>query len=307
MTPSPVSELGYRFSVPATTANLGPGFDSLGMALALRNVISVQPVPGEALDLKVTGAVGLPAGEDNLMVKAMRRVLGERKVGAQIEVSAHIPPASGMGSSAAAIVSGVMAGSLLLDDPLEPADLIKLAVEIEGHPDNVAAAMLGGLTASSYVDGTLLVRRIPTENIRVVIALPKVEASTADQRAALPDSVPLKDAAANIGRAVLVVEALRAGDLGLLRDAMVDCLHVPARSEAIPGYEAVVRAAQSAGAQAVTISGAGPAVIAFAGSRHRQIAAALETAFRSAGAPARTWVLPVDRDGLRGEQFEGEA
>jgi homoserine kinase len=206
-----------------------------------------------------------------------------------------------LGSSAAAIVAGVMAANLLSAERLPPAELMRIAVELEGHPDNVIPALVGGMTAATYNGKTLVARKIPTKPLVAAVALPLIASSTSEQRAALPQSVPLADAAYNIGQAVLVVEAFREGDYTLLADAIADRLHTPTRSKAIPAYAKVVRAAKAAGAAAVTVSGAGPAVIAFAERGLDKICQAMFLAFKTEGVKAHTWSLPLDVDGFRME------
>lgn len=291
-------------SVPATSANLGPGFDALGLALNLHNTIKLSRAEkGIIVEVQGEGAGWLPRNETNTIVKAAQRIfdqVGERPAGLRFSLSNRVPPGSGMGSSAAALVGGAVAANALLDDPLSRDDVLRIAVEMEGHPDNACAAMLGGLVVSSFGDSELLYRRVAVPRLTVAIALPDVHALTEELRALLPKTVPLKDAAANIGRAALVVQALAEADYDLLGAAMRDLLHEPYRKKAIPGYEQAVKAAYEAGAAAVTISGAGPSLIAFGPENHAQIGAAMAHALEEAvGKPARTWTLQVDTHGAQ--------
>jgi homoserine kinase len=293
-----------RVTVPATSANLGPGFDSLGLSLGLHNTVELSRTEcGLTVEIQGEGAGTLPTDNGNGIVRAAYAVfdrLGEQPGGLHFSTVNRIPPCSGLGSSAAALVAGIVATNALLDEPLSRDEAMHLAVELEGHPDNVAAAMHGGLTVSSYADGVLVTRRVRIAPMEVVVVLPALDVSTAEQRAALPPMVPLKDAAANIGRAALVVQALAEGDLDLLAQVMRDRLHEPTRKQAIPGFDAAIDAALEAGAAAGTISGAGPALIAFARTGHEQIRQALEGALRrETGSDVRSWVLPVDAEGVR--------
>jgi len=291
-------------SAPATTANLGPGFDALGLALNLHNTVRLsRAASGLTVEIQGEGAASLPRDETNTIVKAARRVfehVGEEPGGLRFHLTNGVPPGSGLGSSAAALVGGAVAANALLDNPLSREDVMLLAVEMEGHPDNACAAMLGGLVVSSYGDSDLIYRRVAVPKLTVALALPDVHALTEELRAMLPKMVPLKDAAANIGRAALVVQALTEADYDLLGAAMRDRLHEPYRKTAIPGYDEAVHAAYRAGAAAVTISGAGPSLIAFGPDHHAEIGAAMGHALEAAtGKPARTWVLQVDPRGTQ--------
>ncbi|MBN1428693.1 MAG: homoserine kinase [Anaerolineae bacterium] len=290
-------------SVPATSANLGPGFDSLGLAIGLYNTIEIAPTTG-VLVVEITGegAGTAPTDDTNLIVKAAYAVFKRVDLhpdGLYFKLTNAIPLASGLGSSAAALIGGMVAANMLLDEPLEPGEILALALQTEGHPDNLCPALLGGLVVSSYVDHCLTYCRLPVAPMKVIVALPAIEGHhTQAMRALLPGSVPLKDAAANIGRAILVTRALAEGDYDLLADAMQDRLHEPYRRPAIPGIDQAAGAALEAGATAVTLSGSGPSLIAFAPAQHEQIGDSMAQAFQAAtGQKARVWVLPIDTQG----------
>ena len=298
-------------TVPASTANLGPGFDCLGLALGLHNTVEMWAVdppqprlgaqPSMQIEVVGEGARQLPQGEGNLILRAAARLF--EKAGApsppvRVKATNRVPLGSGMGSSAAAVVGGLVAANALLGGPLTRQDLLRLAVEIEGHPDNAAAAIFGGLVIVSASGHELVSQALPTPPLHVAVALPAVRLSTAEARAALPQTVPLADAVFNVGRAALVVKALERCDYDLLRWAMADRLHQPYRKRLIPGCDEVMAAARLAGAAAVALSGAGPGLIAFAPDGHQKIAQAMAAAFDKAGVTARTFVLPVDRQGV---------
>lgn len=294
-------------SVPASTANLGAGFDCLALALELRNRIEVTDLgSGSGLELRVEGegadADQLPRDGRNLMVRAMERVfqvVGRRPAGRlSLRAVNGIPLGSGLGSSAATIVGGLAAANALVQGGLDSAALLRLAYELEGHPDNVAAAVYGGLVLVSAEGDVLQAQAVPVPPLRVVIALPALRLSTAEARAALPARVPLADAVFNVGHALFTVQALASGDEALLRWAVADRLHQPYRQKLIPGFAAVEAAARAAGAAAVALSGAGPSLVAFAGEGHAAIAAAMEAAFGAHGLAARTFVLPVAKEGV---------
>ncbi len=291
-----------KVTVPATSANLGPGFDSMGLALSLTNTVEISETDnGLTVEIRGEGADTTPADATNLIVKAAYTVFKQvdyRPRGLRFVLTNSIPLASGLGSSAAALVGGMVAANTLLDEPLSGDELLALAVKAEGHPDNICAAFLGGLVISNYTDGHLIYHPMLVKPMEVVLVLPTVRSQTKEMRALLPNSVPLKDAADNIGRAALVVQALSEGDYDLLADAMHDRLHEPYRRAAIPGFDQAVEAALEAGAAAVALSGAGPSLIAFAPSRHAEIASSMADALQAAtGQEARTWILPVETQG----------
>ena len=294
-------------SVPASTANLGAGFDCLALALELRNSLEVTDTgEGTGLELSVEGegAQHVPRDGRNLIVRAMERVfetVGRRPAGRlRLHAVNRIPFGSGMGSSAATIVGGLAAANALVQGGLDRAALLRLAHAIEGHPDNVAAAVYGGLVLVSADGHTLQAQPVPVPPLSVVIALPEMRLSTAEARAALPAQVPLKDAVFNVGHALFTVQALAAGDDALLAWAMADRLHQPYRRKLIPGFAAVEEAARRAGAVAVALSGAGPSLVAFARDHHAAIAEAMQAAFQQHGLKSRTFVLPVAKEGVIG-------
>jgi len=290
-------------SVPASTANLGAGFDCLALALGLRNTVELyETKQGLEIDVEGEGAERLATDTTHLTYRAARAVfekVGRRPEGLRLHAVNGIPVGSGLGSSSAAIVGGLAAANALVEGRLTRKELLRLAHDIEGHPDNVAAALFGGLTLVSASGEELLVKSLPVPPLKVVIALPELKLSTAQARAALPQQVPLKDAVFNIGRALFTVQALIAGDFELLRWAMNDRLHQPYRKRLIPGFDAVMTEARKAGAVAVALSGAGPSLVAFAPDKHWDIAAAMKATFETEGLECRTFVLPVDRQGVQ--------
>jgi homoserine kinase len=307
---SPVTN--YRFTiksfsitVPASSANLGAGFDCLALALELRNRIEVSEAEegsGVALTVEGEGAATLPRDGRSLLLRAMERVFQEvgRRPAGRLNVRAAngIPLGSGMGSSAATIVGGLAAANALVDGGLDKGALLRLAHAIEGHPDNVAAAVYGGLVLVSADGEALQAQALAVPPMQVVIVLPAMRLPTAQARAALPAQVPLKDAVFNLGHALFTVQALQRGDEALLRWAVADRLHQPYRQKLIPGFAAVEAAARDAGASAVALSGAGPSLIAFATSGHDAIAAAMQAAFQARGLTSRAFVLPVTPRGV---------
>jgi homoserine kinase len=299
-------------STPASTANLGAGFDCLALALNLRNVVELWDTgrgSGLEIDVEGEGEERLPTGAGNLFYQAAERVFVKvnKRPGGLLRLHAinAIPLGSGLGSSAATIVGGLVAANALVQGGLAREDLLRMAYEMEGHPDNAAAALYGGLTIVSASGEALMARAVAVPPMRVVIALPDMRLSTAEARAALPAQVPLADAVYNLGHALFTVQALAAGDEALLRWAVGDRLHQPYRQRLIPGYATVAAEARKAGAAAVALSGAGPSLVAFAFGKHAEIAEAMRAAFQVNGLAARTFVLPLDRQGVQASVVEG--
>jgi len=253
--------------VPASSANLGPGFDALGLALTLHDEITAEVVDS-GLDVRVTGEgrSGVPLDETHLVVASMHaafELMGGRPDGLRLSCVNAIPHGRGLGSSSAAIVGGIVlaralveGGGTLLDD----AAAYQLAVDLEGHPDNVAAAMFGGLTIA-WIDGAAAeVERLDTD-VEVTVFVPSAEVSTQKARGLLPETVPHADAALNAGRAALLIAALT-GSPERLISATEDRLHQAYRAEAMPASYKLLRQLRVEGVPAI-ISGAGPTVLAF--------------------------------------------
>ncbi len=288
-------------TVPATSSNLGPGFDSMALALGLHNIVELSDTEaGLSVEVAGEGANRLPHDAGNLAVRAAAAIFrraGLAPGGLAVHIESNIPPGVGLGSSATALVGGAMAANVLIGCPLSRDEVLRAAIQIEGHPEAATAALFGGLVISSSDGGDLVYTGVPIAALHVAIAVPATEID--GSRASLPQEVLLTDAALNIGRAALVVQALSRGDYDLLERAMHDCLHEPARSRQIPGYGHAVEAARRYGAKAVAISGAGPALIAFAPDNHEQIAEAMARALHDAGGgDVRTWVLAHDTQGI---------
>jgi homoserine kinase len=255
-----------RVSVPATSANLGPGFDALGLALDLRDVVTASVADG--LDITVDGADDVPLDETHLVYRSMVRAfeaLGVAVPGVRLHCQNVIPHGRGLGSSSAAIVAGIAAarglvsgGTLLMDDDA----VFALAAEIEGHPDNVAPAVYGGFTIAYAERGTFhAVTASVDPRVQVVVFVPKVPVQTKVARGLLPETVSHHDAAANSGRAALLVAALTATP-ELLFDATRDWLHQDYREPAMPDTLKLVHELRAQG-YAATVSGAGPTVLTF--------------------------------------------
>jgi len=293
-----------RVQVPTTTANLGPGFDCLGMALELYNVVEMIPTPrGLVIEVSGEGAVEIPRDERNLVLQAARSVfsqVGYAPPGIRLRLQNQIPVARGLGSSTAAIVGGVIAANLLAGGNLSVKEMITLASSIEGHPDNVAPAVLGGVVVAVQDDDDVKYLKFqPPPGLRGVVAIPDFPLATKTSREILPAQVSFQDAVFNVGRVALLVAALQQGDLSLLGTAMEDRLHQAFRSSLVPGLKKVLAAAKLAGARGVTLSGAGPAVIAFADANFDLIARVMGDTFRQNGIKARVLILKPSPVGAR--------
>ncbi len=290
--------------VPATTANLGPGFDCLGLALDLWNEARFA-TGGEEIVVRVTGegADTLPWDAENLVAQAALRVYAEAgaaaPAGLAIDCDVRVPLASGLGSSSSAVVAGLLGANELLGRPFHRDQLLEWAADLEGHPDNVAAALIGGLTIVVRKDDRLLTKKILVPEVHVALAVPELPFSTRTARAGLPTEVPMTDAVFNLGRMPLVVEALRTGDFELLGQVMDDRLHQANRLKLIPGGRAAWVAAQTAGAAAVAISGSGPSLVAFVSlaSDANAVARAMADAFAAEGVAARPLGLAASAAG----------
>jgi homoserine kinase len=296
-----VSELRVR--VPATSANLGPGFDAFAVALPLLAEFDVRPARSWSVDVEGNGS-DIPSGEDNLFVVAAlaaAEVLGSNLSPLHVTQRSSIPLGRGLGSSAAAIVAGVVTANALAGEPLGRRALLRIAAEVEGHADNVAAALYGAFTiALPTADGPIASRFAFPSTWRACLLVPASQILTKDARAALPNDVPRADAVFNLAHASTFVAAVLKSDGAMLSLAMHDRLHEAARLKLIPALDAIVSAARGAGAFGAGLSGAGPSVIAFAPTRLApRVTATMEEAAALAGVPGRGRVVRVRAAGAQ--------
>lgn len=295
----------YRVSVPASSANLGPGFDSFGLSLDLRNEFSAELADKWDVRFSGQGELELTADTSNQVARAMARVFAEAgcpERAAHVECVNRIPIGRGLGSSSAAIVGGIVLADALVSSDLGMERLFELAVELEGHPDNVAAAMFGGLTVCWIDDGPHAMQLEPGCGLAAVVAMSDVPLSTTAARAMLPAMVPHEDAAFNVARASLLLTGIIAGDETLVKIGLQDRLHEQYRAAVVPDLQAVKDALMAAGADGAALSGAGPSIIGLVLAEDDD--AALERARAVAAAvkplPGRSTLiaLTVDRDGV---------
>lgn len=284
-----------RVRVPATTANLACGFDTLGCALSLYNTLSFTLSDS----LSFSGCDEEFQNEDNLAYQAFRAVyesLGQPVPAVHIDISADIPVCRGLGSSAAMLAAGAVAANELSGAALSRAELLAVVTPIEGHPDNLAPALFGGLVASMYVDGKAHSSAFPVcPELHFVVLSPDYTLSTHDARAALPKEIPFFDAVYELPRLALLPKALESGDEQMIALCLSDKLHQPFRSPLIPGIDEVREAAAKLGCHCFCISGAGPSLLCI--SRDPSFAAKLSSAV---GEMPHNWFvrdLSVDPDG----------
>lgn len=276
-----------KIRVPATTANLGPGFDCLGMALDLWNEIDIT-LAGVGIHIEIhgEGQRQLPRDESNLIYKAMDHVLGKQGVslpeGLQIRCRNQIPISSGLGSSATAILAGVIGASKLFDLKLSEEEILITAGEIEEHFDNLSAAMFGGLVLTYPTKQGVRWKNFEITEIPIVICIPAIEISTPEARKVLPKNYELSDVVFNISHSNLLLSSLINQDFVLLAEAMRDKIHQPFRMQNIPGGSDALEKAIQEGAYGAALSGAGPGIIAICGENQASVGAAMQRAFAEA-------------------------
>jgi homoserine kinase len=303
----PLIGQGVLVEVPATTANLGPGFDCLGAALELNNRFELRVIEGggERFDLIIEGSEGahLRGGPDNLMYRSAQRVwreAGLEPVALEARVQLAVPPARGLGSSATAIVAGLIGANALVGEPLGREKLLELAIDIEGHPDNVVPSLLGGLclTARAASQRWRVVRCPWDPSVKAVVAIPTIRLSTSEARRAMPRSIPIGDAVINLGALTLLLQGLRTGNGDLIADGMHDRIHEPYRWGLIQGGRKVREAALAAGAWGCVISGAGPTLLALTPPAVAEaVAEAMVRCWEAEGVGSRGAVLGVQQQG----------
>ncbi|MCL1906105.1 MAG: homoserine kinase [Clostridiales bacterium] len=299
-----------KIRIPATTANVGCGYDTFGMALSYYNHIECAEADVPCVHISGYGEQYLPRDERNLMLRAAKAVYdtaGRGPLKLSLTVRNNIPLSRGMGSSSAAIVGGLYSANQMLGQPLTTEKLLEIATEMEGHPDNVAPALLGGFLIIVRERKEQRVKRIePPVSLMAVLAVPDFSVSTARARAILPRMVPLTDAVYNVSHAAMLAVCLADGDLPGFGDMLKDRLHQPYRFGLIPGAKDVAAAAVSKGALGCVISGSGPTMIAFC-SGGKELCTEIGHAMRQAFAAHRVeaQIINVAPDN-RGTHIEKE-
>ena len=296
--------------VPGTSANCGPGFDCLGLATTIYNYLDLTLLRNSKVIVESSGegSESIPHGRKNLAWQAVRRFLQEvgqddEFKGAIIHTDNNVPISRGLGSSSTAIVGALTAANEIIGSPMDKHGLLKLATEIEGHPDNVAPAIFGGFTVSVMDKGEVQTFSfLPRVKLKLIVAVPDFELSTRLARKVLPKNVSIKDAIFNVSRASMLIAALVEGREDLLPLAFDDALHQPYRKKLVPGMSEVFTAAKDAGALGAAISGAGSCLIAFTTIKSKlenKIAAAMVEAFQVHDVKAKALILDVDKRGAQ--------
>ena len=288
--------------VPASTTNLGPGFDVLGLALQLYSTISLEEID-KGTEIRVTGVDidKISSDQNNIAYRAAKLVFdkcGYKPKGLRLALTNGIPAIRGLGGSGTAILGGLLTANALCDAPFSRTQLLDFATEFEGHPDNVAASLQGGLVVSMMQGSHVHSIQLDCDSdLRVVVAIPDFALSTKAARGVLPQTVDFADAIHNVSRSSVLVAAIATGKLEMLSLAMADRLHQPYRTSLIPGFDDVAESAMRTGALSVALSGAGPSIAAYCTESTDEIGLQMSKAFRRNQISCDIKVLPIDSVG----------
>ena len=300
--------------VPATTANLGPGFDCLGLALPIYNTITVEEtiMPGTGIEINIIDEtheqdlISVPTDENNIVYKAIELLynsIGQTPSELKITIKTQIPIARGLGSSAAVIVGGLIAANELLGKPADEAALLSIATEIENHPDNITPAVVGGFVVSSLEeDGSVVYSKINwPKDWNITVCIPDYELSTSIARSVLPAEVPMKDAIFNLKHTAMLVQAVNTHDEKLMKIALDDRLHQQYREKLIPGLVEIKEALKHEdNVLGVVISGAGPAVLVIShGNNLNKIRETVSKVWFDMNVKSKILTLQVEEQGAK--------
>lgn len=295
-----------RLRVPATSANLGPGFDCIGMALNLYNYIDFEVCasPGFlSLEICGEGQDSLCKDKTNLVYQAFSRTFVRRNEvipGIKLKLINNIPLARGLGSSSAAIIGGILVANSLLSEKLSHREILDIAMEFEGHPDNIAPALLGGIVLCTANGNGLHYHKMnPPEGLFCSVLVPHYELSTKKARDILPDAVPLEDAVFNVAKMGLFVNAINTGNLELLKEAIDDKIHQPYRSNLIPGLNDLLAQAEELKILGIAISGAGPSIIVFHKQESQDEVVLIQQKLTEKGTPSKLINLKPAKEGAQ--------
>lgn len=302
-----------KIKIPASTANMGAGFDSLGMALSLYNEVEFDIRESGYFQIEVIEtndstneeSIEVPLNEENLIYQSIQTTLnitGIQMPGLHIRQINRIPQTRGLGSSSACIVGGIIAGNIISGGILSTDAMIDIACSIEGHPDNVLPTFIGGMTAGAMVENSVKFVSIdPPRDLKCCMLIPDFPLSTSQARAVLPDNVSMEDAIFNLSRSALMVGAMAQGRFDLISVALEDRLHESYRKTLIHGFDEVTRAAKKAGALGCCLSGAGPTMLAFLSCDYRQFVQQIKHSLKKLGLPWRVELLDICREGATWE------
>jgi len=297
----------FQISVPASSANLGPGFDAIGIALDLRLRATVTEAETYALRFLPGPHAPTHSGFADEIERGLSTILGAHRPAIAIEVENPIPLGKGLGSSAAAGVLGVSIAARFVEPGVDEKTLTRLVTDLEGHPDNALPALLGGIVIAAQrgEDAPSYLRFEPPAGVRAIVAIPNIDLPTAEARAILPERYRKEDAVYNVQRASLLAASLASGDMSHLRVAMGDRFHQPYRSAFVPGLAECLRI-ESEGLLGIALSGAGPSVLALCSGNGPAIAGAMREAFVRHKIDCETWTLGISHVGVSVREREGD-
>ncbi|MGI6449403.1 MAG: homoserine kinase [Desulfitobacteriia bacterium] len=292
----------YHVKVPATSANLGPGFDCMGLAVKLYNYFEAEPNDHLEISLKGAYTDNIATDENNLLWKSACLLWQKINFNPQplkLTFDSHVPPARGLGSSSTAVVAGLLIANAIAGYPLDRCGLLRIAAEIEGHPDNVSPAIYGGITLTIMGEDNIIPRILATNpGFKAVVVIPDILVKTEKARDILPTCVPRADVIFNSSRVGLLVDAFLNQEYDLLSIATQDKIHQNQRASLIPGMPEALQAAQQAGAYGAALSGSGPTLLAFSPQgREEQIAQRMQKALADNSLDSTSLILEVDSQG----------
>ena len=291
--------------IPASTTNLGPGFDVLGLALQLYSTVTLE-ITGNTTEVVVSGVdvEKIPSTPEHSGFKAVETIFQRSGIsqpkGMKLRIENGIPAIRGLGGSGTAVLGGLLTANVLCDSPFSLSDILTFASEIEGHPDNAAASLYGGMVISVQDSNNIHTIKLDCDPaLHLVLAIPEFTLSTQKARDILPDTVEFSDAIYNISRSALLVASIATGKLDMLSLAMKDVLHQPYRSNLIPGFDEVVETASDAGALSVTLSGAGPTIAAYCLDNMERVGKQMQDVFMRHDILCDIKVIRADQEGAR--------
>ena len=302
--------------VPATIANLGPGFDSFGLAIPVYNIISIEEtvLPGSGIQINIineknndeTSLADVPTDKNNIVYKAIELLynfIGQVPNELKITIKTQIPVSRGLGSSASVIVGGLIAANELLGHPADEKVLMSIATEIEGHPDNVTPAFVGGITVASWEDdGSIVYRKLPwNDEWKLMVCVPDYELNTDISRSVLPKEVPIKDAIFNLKKSAMFIDALYNKDEELLKTSLCDKLHQPYREKIVPGLVEIMNNLKHVnGVIGTVLCGAGPSVlIIYNGIGVSEIKETVTNSWNYFNVKTNFFNLPIEKQGAQ--------